>query len=121
MATGTAHRSRQLTTRSFALGRAESVTTGIAGVVSTSAYVRYGHPYLARGVVGDLLGFLVLAAVALAAGRRPGHEAALCLLLIGAVVLVHPTWPLAVSDAVWWLLFFGALVSYVGVRRHVCD
>ena len=110
-----------LTTRDFALGRPEAVTTVIAGVVSTSAYLRFGHPYLARGVLGDLLGFLVLAAAALAAGRRLRHEAALCLLLIGAVVLVHPSWPLRVSDAAWWLLFLGALVSYVGLRRHVCD
>lgn len=121
MAIRAASRSRQLTTRSFALGRTEAVTTVIAAVVSTSAYLRYGHPYLARGVLGDLLGFLVLAVVALAAGRRPRHEAVLCLLLIGAVVLVHPTWPLRVSDAVWWLLFFSGLVPYVGLRRRVCD
>ncbi|GAC1439863.1 MAG: hypothetical protein NVS3B26_20130 [Mycobacteriales bacterium] len=121
MQTRTASRSRRLTTRSFGLGRAESITTATAGVVSTSAYLSYGHPYLARGVVGDLLGFLVLAVVALAARRRLRHEAALCLLLIGAVVLVHPSWPLRVSDAVWWLLFFGGLVPYVGLRRRVCD
>lgn len=121
MAKTPANRSPKPTTRSFALGRPESVTTGIAGVVSTSAYVRYGHPDLARGVVGDHLGFLLLAVVALAAGRRLRHKAALCLLLIGAVVLVQPTWPLRIGDVVWWLLFFGALVSYVGVRRHVCD
>lgn len=121
MPTWTASRSRRLTTRNFGLGRAESVTTVIAGVMSTSAYLKFGHPYLARGVVGDLLGFLVLAVVALAAGRRLRHEAALCLLLIGAVVLVHPTWPLRVSDAVWWLLFVSGLVPYVGLRRRVCD
>jgi len=92
-----------------------------AGVVSTSAYLRYGHPYLARGVVGDLLGFGVLALVTLATGRRLRHEAALCLLLIGAVILMRPTWPLLVSDAFWWLLFFGGLVPYLGLRRHVCD
>ncbi|GAC1579581.1 MAG: hypothetical protein NVS3B18_13270 [Candidatus Dormibacteria bacterium] len=121
MATATAHRSRQFTTRSFALGRFEAVSTVIAGVVSTSAYLRYGHPYLARGVIGDLLGFLLLTVVALATERRLRHEAALCLLLIAAVVLVHPNWPLPISDPVWWLLFFSGLFIYVGVRRRVCD
>lgn len=116
-----AKRSEGLTTRRFALGRPEAVTTVIAGVVSTAAYLWYGHPYLARGVVGDLLGFLVLAVVALATGRRLRHEAALCLTLIGVVVLLRPMWPLRVGDAVWWLLFFCVLIPYVGVRRHVCD
>lgn len=116
----TAKRSEGLTTRTFALGRAEAATTAVAGVVSTAAYLRYGHPYLARGVVGDLVGFFVLAVVGLATGRRLRHEAALCLALIGVVVLLRPTWPLSVSDAVWWLLFFAGLLPYFGVRRRVC-
>lgn len=119
--TTTAKWGPKLMTRRFALGRLEAATTTIAGVVSTSAYLRYGHPYLARRVVADLVGFLVLTLLALATGRRLRHEAALCVVLIGAVVLVRPTWPLRVNDPAWWLLFFGGLLSYVGLRRHVCD
>ena len=114
-------RGTERTTRRFALDRREAVSTAVAGVVSTAAYLRFGHPYLARGVIGDVLGLVVLALVAFRTGRRLRHEAALCLVLIGAVVLLRPAWPLRVGDGVWWLLFFAGLLPYVGVRGRVCD
>lgn len=110
-----------VTTTRFALDRAEVVTTSVAAVVSTSAYLHYGHPYLARGVVGDLLGFGALAVVALRTRRRLRHEAALCLTVIAAVIVVHPQWPLLGSDPLWWLLFALGLLPYIALRRHVCD
>lgn len=114
-------RGSERTTRRFALDRREAVSTAVAGVVSTAAYLRFGHAYLAWGVIGDVLGFVVLALVALRTGRRLRHEAALCLVLIGAVVLLRPAWPLRVGDGVWWLLFFTGLLPCVGVRRQVCE
>ena len=47
-------------TRRFALSRTEWVTTAVAAAVSRAGYVAAGFPYLARGVVGDLTGFLLL-------------------------------------------------------------
>jgi hypothetical protein len=108
-------------TRRFALTRAERVTTGIAAAVSTSAYLTCGHPYLARGVVGDLAGFLPLGVTGSALGARVKHEAAVCLLLIGLVVLAVPEWPLALSEPAWWAAFCVGLVGYVAVRRRLCD
>lgn len=110
-----------LTTRRFALSRAEYATTAVAAVVSSSAYVTGGFPYLARGVVGDLAGFLVLGVAGLAAGARVRHEAAVCLALIGAVLLLDPHWPLQLAEPFWWALFGAGLVGYVVVRRRVCD
>jgi len=55
-----------LTTRRFALSRSELGTTASAVVVSTTGYLLGGGPYLARGVVGDLLGLGLLAAVGVA-------------------------------------------------------
>lgn len=43
----------------------ELATTAIAAVASSAGFVVGGHAYLARGVVGDLVGFVVLAAVLL--------------------------------------------------------
>ena len=110
-----------MTTTRFALDLAEVVTTSLAAVVSIGAYLLYGHPYLARGVVGDLLGFGALAFVALRTRRRLRHEAALCLTLIAVVTIVHPQWPLLGSDPLWWLLFALGLLPYIALRRHVCD
>ena len=112
---------RGVTTTRFGLDRAEVVTTSLAAVVSTGAYPQYGHPYLARGVVGDLLGFGALAFVAMRTSRRLRHEAALCLTVITAVTLVHPQWPLLGSESLWWLLFALALLPYIALRRRVCD
>lgn len=109
------------TTRRFALSTGEWATTAIAAVVSTGAYLGAGYPYLARGVVGDLLGFALLAGVGVAVRARVKHEAAICLGLIGLVVLASPQWPLALPEAAWWALFFLGLAIYVAIRRRLCD
>ena len=108
-----------MTTR-FALSRAEWATTALAVVVSVTAFLAYGAPYLARGVVGDLVGFALLSIVGLVRGARVQHEALVCLVCIGVVVAVSPDWPLRVASGVWWLLFVLGLVAYVGVRRRLC-
>ena len=110
-----------LTTRRFALSRAEYATTAVAAAVSSAAYLTGGFPYLARGVVGDLAGFVVLGVAGLAAVARVRHEAAVCLTLIGAVLLLDPQWPLQVVEPLWWALFSAGLAAYVVVRRRVCD
>lgn len=109
------------TTRTFALSTPEYVTTAVAAVVSSAAYLIGGFPYLARGVVGDLTGFVVLGVAALVLRARLRHEAALCLALIGAVLLVDPDWPLRVAEPVWWALFSLGLAAYVVVRRRICQ
>ena len=110
-----------VTTRRFALSRAEYATTAVAAVASSTAYVTGGFPYLARGVVGDLSGFLVLGLAGLAARARVRHEAAVCLTLIGAVLLPDPQWPLQIAEPAWWALFSMGLAAYVVVRRRICD
>lgn len=110
-----------VSTRRFALSPGERVTTALAAIVSTSAYLVGGFAYLARGVVGDLIGFVVLAVAGALLRARLKHEALLCLLLIGAVVLAAPGWPLAWSEAAWWTVFFVGLGGYVAVRRRLCD
>lgn len=109
------------TTERFALSRAEYATTAVAAVVSSTGYVTGGFPYLARGVVGDLTGFLVLGIAGVAAGARVRHEAAVCLALIGAVLLLDPQWPLELPEPAWWALFSAGLAAYVVVRRRICD
>ena len=109
------------TTRRFAPSAGEWATTAIAAVVSTGAYLSAGYPYLARSVVGDLLGFGVLAGVGLAVRARVKHEAAICLGLIGVVVLASPQWPLALPEPAWWALFFIGLAIYITIRRRICD
>lgn len=111
----------RVTTRRFALSRAELATTSAAAVVSTAAYVTAGAPYLARGVVGDLLGFALLAVAGQVAGARVVHEAAVCLACIAVTVLASPDWPLALPEAAWWGLFTVGLVAYVVQRRRLCD
>ena len=110
-----------MTTPRFALSRAEYASTAVAAVVSSAAYVTGGFPYLARGVVGDLTGFLVLGVAGVVAGARVRHEAAACLALIGALLLVDPQWPLEIAEPAWWGLFSIGLASYVVVRRRICD
>ena len=110
-----------LTTRRFALSKAEQVTTLVAAVTSSAAYLTSGHQYLARGVVGDLAGFALLSVVALGARARARHEAATCLALIGLVLLLHPRWPLLLPEPAWWGLFVVGLAAYVLVRRRACD
>lgn len=109
------------TTRRFALSKAEYATTGAAAVISSTAYVTGGFPYLARGVVGDLTGFLLLGIAGVTAGARVRHEAAACLALIGAVLLIDPQWPLDIPEPGWWALFGTGLAAYVVVRRRICD
>lgn len=110
----------RLTTRRFALDRAEVATTAAAAVVSTAAYLRYGHPYLTRGVLGDLAGFALLAAVAGLRRSRGRHEAMVCLTGIAVVFLARPDWPLAVPDAAWWAMFAAGLAGYLLLRKRVC-
>lgn len=110
-----------VTTRPFALSGPEYATTAVAAVVSSSAYLAGGFPYLARGVVGDLSGFALLGIVGVAAGARVRHEAAACLVLIGAVLLLDPHWPLQIPEPAWWALFSTGLAAYVVVRRRICD
>lgn len=109
---------RATTTRT-ALDRAELGSTAIAVVLSTTGYLSGGPAYLSRGVVGDLLGLAVLAAVLLVRRARLRHEALLCLLLIGAVLLVAPQWPLQVAEPVWWVVFTVGLTGYLLVRHVV--
>lgn len=109
------------TSRRFALSGPEYATTAVAAVVSSAAYLTGGSDYLARGVVGDLAGLSLLAGVGLAARARPRHEAAVCLALIGLVLLAAPQWPLRLPEPFWWTLFSVGLAAYLGVRRHVCD
>ncbi len=111
----------RLTTRQFSLSTSEYTTTAVAAVVSSTAYVAGGFPYLARGVVGDLTGFVVLGAASLAAQARVRHEATACLALIGAVLLLDPQWPLRIAEPVWWAMFLTGLAAYVVVRRRICD
>jgi hypothetical protein len=94
------------------------VTTVAAFVISSACYLRWRHPYLARGVVGDLVGLALLSGVAWT-GRRLRHEALVCLLSIAVVLAVDPEWPLAVADIVWWLAVVVAVAGYLAVRLRV--
>ena len=109
------------TTRRYALDGPEYATSAVAAVVSSTLYVTQGYPYLARGVVGDLLGFVVLAVAARVLERRLRHEAAVCLAGILVVLAVSPDWPLRLRESVWWGLFVLGLLGYVAVRRRACD
>jgi hypothetical protein len=94
------------------------VTTVAAFVISSACYVRWRHPYLARGVVGDLVGLAVLSAVAWT-GRRLRHEALICLLSIAVVHVIDPEWPLAIGDLAWWLAVVLAVAGYLALRLRV--
>jgi len=107
-----------LTTTRWGLDRPELATTALAVAVSSSLYVSHGHPYLARGVVGDLTGLALLSLVALGWRRRLRHEALLCLACIGVVLLVDPGWPLPVSGIAWWSAVTAGVAAYLAVRRR---
>ncbi len=109
-----------MTTRRFALSRAEWATTALAVVVSVTAYLTSGFPYLARGVVGDLLGLLLLAVAGALLQARVQHEALVCLAGIGLVALLSPSWPLRLAEPWWWALFVLGLVPYLLLRRRLC-
>lgn len=84
--------------------------------MSASLYARQGRPCLARGVVGDLLGFAALA-VPLAVRRRWfRHEALVCLGAIVVVLVLRPRWPLERSPAFWWASFATGLGGYLRLR-----
>lgn len=65
-------------------------------IVSSAAYLTGGLPYLSRGVLGDLAGLTLLAAVGLTVDARVRHEALVCLGFIGSVLLLDPDWPMDV-------------------------
>lgn len=106
------------TTFRSSLDRVELASTAVAVVASTGLYLRYGHDYLARGVVGDLVGLTVLAAPLVVARRRGRHEAMTCLAAIGVVHLLEPQWPLERSDAFWWGAIAVGLTAYITLRRR---
>lgn len=102
----------------WGLSAAELVTTLVAIVVSSTLYLTHGHNYLARGIVGDLCGFVVLAAITVT-GRRARHEALACLVGIGILLLLAPDWPLRLSWAAWWGVFAAGLGLYLLARLRV--
>lgn len=103
-------------TRRFGLDNRELVSSAVAAVVSVSVYLRYGHSYLARGVLGDLVGFAVLSLPLLSHQTRFRHEAMLCLTGIGVVHGVGPDWPLETGSSTWWAAFAAGLTGYLAVR-----
>lgn len=105
-----------MTSPSPTLDRRELASTAAAAVVSASLYARQGPPYLARGVVGDLLGFAVLALPLAIHQRRLRHEALVCLGAIALVLALRPRWPLERSSAFWWASFATGLGGYLGLR-----
>ena len=109
------------TTRRFALDRSEWLTSAAAAYVSTSAYLRYGRDYLIPGVAGDLLGFGALAQVLRTRDARLRHEAAVCLVCIGAVTAGTrgKTLP-RVPEPALWAVFAAGLVAYLRARRRTC-
>lgn len=110
---------RQRWTTTAAVDGREVATTVAATACSTALYLREGHPYLARGVVGDLLGFAVLSAVLLSQRARARHEALVCLAGIAVVRVAAPMWPLAKPPRFWWSTMAAGLTSYLALRRRV--
>ncbi len=109
----------RLLTAKRGLDRSELVTTVAAFVISSALYARWRHPYLARGVVGDLVGLTLLSLVVRTRRQRLRHEALVCLASIGVVLAADPEWPLAIPDAVWWLAVVAAVTGYLAVRLRV--
>ncbi len=72
-------------------------------------------------MVGDLVGFGLLAVVVVVRSARVRHEALVCLAGIGIVVLAAPPWPLRVPQGGGWAAFSVGLGAYVLLRRGVCD
>ncbi|HVE63414.1 MAG TPA: hypothetical protein VNB94_06400 [Mycobacteriales bacterium] len=106
------------TTFRTSLDPVEVATTVAAVVVSTGLYLREGHDYLARGVVGDLIGLAILAMPLILVRRRGRHEALTCLVAIGVVRLLDPQWPLARSESFWWGTIAVGLAAYIALRRR---
>jgi len=103
-------------TRRIGLDDRELVTSAIAAVISGGLYVRYAHPYLARGVVGDLVGVAVLALPVVFHRARLRHEAMVCLTGIGVVHAVDPEWPLQVGSSVCCAACGAGLAGYLLAR-----
>lgn len=98
------------------LSGSEVASTAVAAVVSASLYVREGHPYLARGVVGDLAGFVLLSLPLALWRRRARHEALICLGSIAVVRALNPSWPLRQPSGFWWKSVSVGLLLY-GITR----
>lgn len=107
-----------LTTTRLGLDRAELVSTATAVAVSSSLFIAQGHPYLARGVVGDLAGLALLSIVVIRWRCRLRHEALLCLLCIGVVLTLDPGWPVRMPGLLWWSAVAAAVAVYVVVRQR---
>jgi hypothetical protein len=107
-----------VTTSRWGLDRTEVVTTVVAFAISSGLYITRGHPYLARGVVGDLGGLGLLSLVVVRWQRRLRHEALACLACIGVVLAVNPGWPLRVSDVVWWSAVSAGVAGYLALRHR---
>jgi hypothetical protein len=105
------------TTSRWGLDQAEVATTVVAVAVSSGLYVAWGHSYLARGVIGDLIGLGLLSLVAFWRRRRLRHEALFCLGCIAMVLSLNPRWPLRISSIVWWSAVAAAVAAYLGLRR----
>jgi predicted anti-sigma-YlaC factor YlaD len=114
----TSPRAPRLLTARRGLDRSEWATTATAFAISSACYLRWRHPYLARGVVGDLVGLTLLSAVAWTR-RRLRHEALICLASIAVVVVIDPEWPLAIAGLAWWLAVVLAVAGYLAVRLRV--
>ena len=95
------------------------ITTLLAVAISSGLFIAWGHPYLARGVVGDLIGLALLSLVVFRARRRLRHETLVCLASIGAVLTADPRWPLRVSGVVWWSAVTVGVAAYLALRRRV--
>ncbi len=104
------------TSATWGLQRDEVASTAAAVVISSACYLLLGDDYLARGVVGDSLGFAVLGAALLFRGRRLRHEALWCLAGIGVVHAIGVDWPLRLSPGLWWAVVAADLLAYLALR-----
>lgn len=109
----------RLTTEERALEGGELLTTTAAVVISTALYLRSGHPYLARGVVGDIAGLALLTMVLVTRYRRVRHEALVCLAGIGVVLVADPQWPVRRSSGFLWLVITAGLTGYLAARQRL--
>lgn len=80
--------------------------------------MRAGPPYLARGVVGDLTGLVVLAIPLVTQRRRARYEALACLGAIGLVHAARARWATRVPTAAWWAAVTFALAAYLDLRAR---
>ncbi len=102
-------------TRRFGLDHQEVASTALAAVVF-SVLLLLGEPYLARGVVGDLIGFGLLSVPLVVAGRRLRHEAMVCLMVIALVHAAGADWPLRWGAPTHGTAFLLGLAGYLVLR-----